>query len=257
MSVRRGVLKEVRFKGPPADGRVSLPCVHSRNGDSIEVHFGRPTIREAVLKLGYSGGMEHATVSVDFGQRKVSLRSSEWHRPQPVARSAFRLPRKDRHVLRIDKAEGRGKLVKMADLTVSLDGSVILQADDVDILPETDVSLETNGVGIRRFVHRGIPSGLPETLHVGGWQMLNRPSIEENLASLFDGIGRAADAGFELLVTPETSLTGLFPSHRVTRDERAITAAEKKLRRRLRDTRDAPYLVVGMPVWEKIPGHGL
>ena len=70
----------------------------------------------------------------------------------------------------VDKSEGCGELVKMADFVVTLDGSEILRADDVDILPEIDVSLEASGVRVHRFVHRGIPSGLPETLHVGGWQ---------------------------------------------------------------------------------------
>jgi len=56
-------------------------------------------------------------------------------------------------------------------------------------------------------------------------------------------------------VTPETSLTGLFPSSTVTKNKKAIAEAEKKIRLCLRKTKDAPYLVVGPPVWRKESGH--
>jgi len=104
-------------------------------------------------------------------------------------------------------------------------------------------------------VQRGKPSGEPEHLHVGGWQMLNRDSIADNLTSLRRGLREAVEQGVQLLVTPETSLTGLFPTHRVTKNHEAVAQAEAKLRKSIRGLKGAPYVVVGLPVWDRIPGH--
>ena len=41
----------------------------------------------------------------------------------------------------------------------------------------------------------------------------------------------------------------------MTHDRAAIAEAEAKLRAYLHETRDAPYLVVGLPTWESVPGH--
>lgn len=82
----------------------------------------------------------------------------------------------------------------------------------------------------------------------------NRPDIDANLASIRRGLRAAAEAGVRLLVTPETSLTGLFATGGVTRRPAPVAEAEAKLRRFLRGLRGAPYLVVGLPVWVRSPG---
>ena len=254
--MRRIILKDVKIKQAEPEGGIDLPCIHTRNGDSVEVHFDQPGKRGARIDFGFAGGMEHATVSLDFGRRRAILRTSEWTKRQPILECRFKLRRRSTHVLRIEKTEGSGRLVKMADLAVLLDGDEILRAPEVDILPEIDVSLRSEGVGINRFVHRGAPSGIPDRLRLGGWQMLNVPSIEDNFASLKRGIARAAEDGVELLVTTETSLTGLFPSKRVTQDVDPVARAERKLRRWIRGAQDAPHVVVGLPHWEGRPVRG-
>lgn len=231
--------------------------VHTRNGDSIELHFRLLQPGRGSLRFGFSGGMESAVTSLDFRQKKISLSTSEWTRPQPVATASFKMKRSKVHVLRIEKTEERGDLVRNADIRIFLDDQLILTANDLDILPEMGVTLGANGTRLQidRFVHRGISSGIPDQLHVGGWQMLNKDSIAENLASLCRGLEEAAEKGVQLLVTPETSLTGLFPTDPVTQQPRPIAAAEKKLRQFIRKLDNAPYLVVGLPVWERVPGH--
>jgi len=233
------------------------PGVHTRNGDAIELHFTLPKPSHGSLRFGFSGGMESAVASLDFHQKKISLSTSEWTRPQPVAVASFKMKRDKTHALRIEKTEGKGTLIKNADIRIFLNDQLILAAEDLDILPEMGVTLSANDAHLQidRFLHRGIPSGIPDQLHVGGWQMLNKDSIEENLASLCRGLQAAAEKGVQLLVTPETSLTGLFPTAPVTQQPRPIAAAEKKLRRFLHDLDCAPYLVVGLPVWERVPGH--
>ena len=59
----------------------------------------------------------------------------------------------------------------------------------------------------------------------------------------------------QLLVTPETSLTGLFPTDPVTQQPGPVKAAEDKVQRFMRGLKQAPYLVMGLPVWERVAGH--
>jgi hypothetical protein len=257
---------DVRFQSGPEGLLLSAekeaatlngPGVHTRNGDAIEVHFQALAEKKGRLRLGFAGGMESAVVTLDFRKEQAVLKTSDWTCPQPAGRSAFRLtPHKD-HILRIEKTEGKGNLVKFANIRVVLDGEALLEVEDVNVLPEMGVTLGVSDtrILIRRFVHRGVPSEVPEHLHVGGWQVLNRPDIEENLASLRRGLMAAAEKGVQLLVTPETSLTGLFPTDRVTREPKPVAVAEQKLRGFIRDLKSAPYVVVGLPVWEAVPGH--
>ena len=243
--------------GPSAQAWAQGPGVHTRNGDSIELHF-EPTQRgKGALRFGFDGGFESAMVTLDFARGRVRLDTTEWTRRQPVASARLDVPERSTHVLRIDKTAGAGDLVRMADLAVSLDGQRILTAQGLDLLPEQGVMLDATGVAVRlkRFVHRGEPSGVAEYLHVGAWQMLNRPSIAENVESLQRGLRQAAQQGVELLVTPETSLTGLFPRHAMTSVPGPIETAERKLRRFIRELKGAPYVVVGLPQWRQMGNH--
>ena len=244
---------------PPRGKRVAIagPGVHTRNGDSIELAFdllgagGRVT-------LAFEGGMERLAVTLDLARRRITLSTSEWDRRQPVASAAVKPARRRSHVLRIDKTPGEGGLVKAADARVQLDGGDVLEARGLNVLPQMGVAVAVAGarVLLRRFVHRGRPAGGPEYLHVAGWQMPNRPDIDANLESICRGLRAAAERGVRLLVTPETSLTGLFPDHRVTRRPRPIAAAERKLRRFIAGLTDAPFLVAGLPVWLPAAGRG-
>ena len=85
--------------------------------------------------------------------------------------------------------------------------------------------------------------------------MTNRPDLSGNLDSICRGVAEAADRGVQLLVTPETSLTGLFPEDAVTQKPQPIAEAEKKLRTSIRSVKNAPYVIVGLPIWED-SGHG-
>ena len=234
-------------------------AVHTRNGDTIELWFRPPGLKKGSLLFVFSGGFEFALATLDFRKGRISLSTADWTRPQPVASAPLTMGKRSRHILRLGKTEAGGRLVKNADITVYLDGSKLLTAKDVNVLPEMGVDVRVTGARlvVQRLVHRGNPSGIPEYLHVGGWQMLNRESIEENYKSICRGLRQAANEGVELLVTPETSLSGLFPESRVTRQPKPVADTERKLRRFIRELRNAPYLVVGLPVWESVPGHGL
>lgn len=282
--MRENILSETRFKGPApgwalpqgADPNfeatsqgatlssapkkiysLSGPGVHTRNGDAVELHFDHLEGEKGRLVFGFYGGAETAVVTVDFAEKVISLSTSDWTQNQPVAAAAFKSSREKDYVLRLEKSEGGGELIKHADIRVVLNGEVVLSESDLNVLPEMGVKIEVSGMHVllKRFVHRGDPFTIPEHLHVAAWQMANTDSIEENLASICRGLEKAADAGVELLVTPETSLTGLFPTSKVTRNGSAITAAEGEMRKFIRGLKNAPYVIVGLPVWEKVAEH--
>ncbi|KPK85024.1 MAG: hypothetical protein AMJ81_04315, partial [Phycisphaerae bacterium SM23_33] len=237
--------------------RIDGPGVHTRNGDSIELRFDLLQAAGGAVGLAFAGGMEHLKVTLDLKRRRVAIFTSEWNRPQPAAAAPLTLERKGTHTLRIDKTADAGGLVRTANARVRLDGRTALEAAGLNVLPEMGVRVTVSSarVLLRRFVHRGEPSGLPESLHVGGWQMLNRPDLPGNLESIRRGLRAAADAGVRLLVTPETSLTGLFPTRPVTHRSRRVAQAEAQLRRFIRLLKHAPYLVAGLPVWQAAPGR--
>jgi len=229
--------------------------VHTYNGDSIELQFTLLEARTGILTFGFQGGPERAFAGLDFNNELLSFSTSEWKKNQPVFKTRFALKEQKVHTLLIEKREGPGKLVKNADFALYLDGVNLMDLQNQNVLPEMGVYLaaERGRVLLRRFVQRGTPSGIPEYLHIGGWQMPNRPDLSANLSSIYRGLAEAAHRGVQLLVTPETSLTGLFPDNAITQSPQPVAEAEWKMRTFLRNLKDAPYCIVGLPVWETSP----
>lgn len=201
---------------------------------------------------------EYARVEVDLQSGTVSLFTSDWQLEQPLATAQSELSAES-HFLLLEKTEGKGELVKNAHLTVYLDGERIMRLEEQDLLPEMSVLVQVSSarVLVEEFVQRGTPSGIPEYLHLGGYQVLNIDDIEQNLASICRGVEMAAQAGVELLVTPEMSLTGLYPMSPRTREQQPVAEAETRLRRFIRELPDAPHVIVGLPIWEAVKDHDL
>ena len=233
--------------------------VHTRNGDSIELRFRALDAGNGWLRFGFDAEEhEYARVEVDFQSGTSSLSTSDWRLQQPLATAQSELS-PESHTLLLEKTEGKGDLVKNAHLTVYFDGERIMRLEDLDLLPEMSVLVQVSGacVLVEEFVQRGSPSGIPEYLHVGGYQVLNIDDIEQNLESICRGVGLAAEAGVELLVTPEMSLTGLYPMSPRTREPQPVAEAERRLRRFIRELPDAPHVIVGLPIWEAVKDHDL
>ena len=282
--MRKRVLSRVRFRGDEAgwdwpedgprsgidlsgagallDGRAETRTlvgsgVHTRNGDSIELAFELEKRKAGLLRFGFAGA-ERAVLTLDLAKRRAALHTTDWTVRQPVATASFTLPRSRTHRLVVEKTEGAGDLVKRATIAATLDGRALFSVKDLNVLPELGVMVSVAGVCVRlrEFVHRGVPSGIPEYFHVGGWQTLNLKSIEGNRESIVRGVREAAEAGVRLLVTPETSLTGLHPHDPITHRRKPIQAAERKLQSAVRKIPNAPYVLVGLPVWRANPGPG-
>ncbi len=240
--------------------KIDGPGVHTRNGDSIELRFRRLEPGPGSVTFGFDADThEFARAEIDFQDTALSFVTNDWTNSQPVASAPLTVSVGESHVILLEKQEGNGNLVKNADVRVYFDGEQVLTMHGLNLLPEMAVNISVGGTQlvIEEFTHRGNPSGMPEDLHIGGWQKLNVESIEENLDSLCRGLVQAAEQGVQLLVTPETSLTGLFPRSPVTTSPAAVDTAERKLRRFIRDLEDAPYLVAGLPVWQSVSGHAV
>lgn len=258
-SIRISIVRELSTIlpcGDPARLWKDVAALRMRNGDCIEIRFSRAKPGAGFVSTGVVGGYERAFVNVNFEKGMIDFGHSDWTRPRPAPMAIPASVRRARnHVLVFRKTSGCGTLVKMANLEVILDGNVILDETDLDILPELGAYFKHEDVVVERIVHRGEPRKDVRCFRLGGWQVVNTDSIAANLASILRGIGQAAERGIHLLVTPETSLTGLFPTSDVTRRKRPIAEAEASIRQTLRRTRGAPYLVVGLPVWKRVAAH--
>ena len=236
---------------------VGAEDVHTWNGDAIELTFRPAGDARGELEFGYAGGAERALAVVDFAASTLALWTSDWRLRQPVASVKIDIAPDRDHVLRLRKTDGGGSLIRMSDLELFWDGRRMIREPNQDVLPEMGVRLAVRNQAIlaRRFVLYGKQPAVPEYLHVGGYQVLNEPSIEQNLEAICRGARRASELGIQLLVTPETSLTGLFAEHEVTQNPDPVREAEDKLRKFLAELPDAPFLVVGLPVWDRDPEH--
>ena len=236
---------------------VAAEDVHTWNGDAIELTFRPEGDARGALEFGYAGGAERAVAVVDFAASPLALWTSDWRLRQPVASVRIDIAPDRDHVLRLRKSDGGGNLIRMSDLELSWDGRRVIHEPNQDVLPEMGVRLAVRNQAIlsRRFVLYGTQPAVPEYLHVGGYQVLNEPSIEKNLEAMCRGARRASELGIQLLLTPETSLTGLFAEHEVTQNPAPVREAEDKLRKFLAELPDAPFLVVGLPVWHRDPEH--
>lgn len=241
------------------ENRIIGSGVHTYNGDAIELLFRILKGDVGKLVFGFSGGMESATVELDFCKNIFSFNTSDWTKKQPVFCDKLFLKEGETHSIRLEKKEGSGDLVKMAHVDVYIDKKLTFSEKNLNVLPEIGVLIKTVGanVNLKTFLHFGIPSKIPEYLNIGGWQMLNQDSINKNIGSLFKGLDIAAEKGLQLLITPETSLTGLFPKHSVTNEPGPVCEAEVKVMEYIKKLNNAPYTIIGMPIWKEINEHSI
>ncbi len=233
--------------------------VHTRDGDTIELLF---SIKEASgsLSFGFAGGTEGASVMLDFTKNSFTFQTSDANIPQPVECGSFSVRLDEINTLTITKERKGKSLIYSTQISVHLNGERILNLKKLDMLPEMGVviSVKEACIKIHRFIHRGMPYKYPEYLHLGAWQVLNAYNIEENLQSIMRGISAAAEAGVQFLMTPESSLSGLLNGNRYNIYEMAKPCheAEKKLIQFIRETKNAPYVVAGVPELMSAPnGH--
>ena len=102
-----------RFSAPPDQHSVLRGTgVHTRNGDSIALRFHAIAPKSGRLEFGFDADThEHARVEFDFARSLISLSTSDWSIPQPVASAPLSLSADESVTVVIEKTEASGNLV--------------------------------------------------------------------------------------------------------------------------------------------------
>ncbi len=227
------------------------PC--AMPGDTVEIRLLPGAPRAGLFTFGFLTGFEHVRVELDLGRGELTVHTHEFHKPQP------------RLATKTEAAFDRVRLVWESDclpqlpfkgsrISVILDDQCAAVVEQIDFLPESHCMFGFNGPGevaIASWSISGPPRPRPEYMHVGIWQH-TKPCTRDSVDSLINGVRKGAEAGVDILVTAETSLTGLRFEDPELDDRDLIKSELKRFQQAVAQTRGAPYTLIGYPAW--IPG---
>ena len=229
------------------------PC--SIYGDCVKMHFAPGAERKGVLFFGFIGGFEFITSEFDFSTGKLRILTHEFHKVQP--RFETTVPRAFSTISFCrSRSDLPGLPYEGSCLEIFFDGHSAGRVEHIDFLPESLVTFGLKGPGtfaLSSFSIFGPKRPRPEYITVGIWQQSIKKTTAQNVDSLIEGVRQAADAGVQILVTPETSLTGLRPSDNDFWDRDITREQLQRFQKAVASIRNAPYTLVGFPAW--IPGH--
>lgn len=223
-------------------------CIH---GDTIELGLAPGAARRGVLVLELLAGFEFITAEINLTTGELVIHTHESHKPQPRLKTTVATGfTTARLIRRRDKLPGLP--YEGVAVTLVLDGQAAVEVAQIDFLPECLVRFALKGPGEMSVSHLTIAGPArprPEYVHLGLWQQRIKPTTAQNVDGLIEGVRQAAEAGVQILVAPETSLTGLRPNDPELSDERSIQAELARLQRAVAGVRNAPYTLVGYPDW--------
>ena len=224
------------------------PC--SIYGDTVCFELAGDT-RRGVFTFGWTAGFEYINFKLDLSSGELRLDTQEHHKAQPRLTTTVPTTFKSIAVRRAEWPLPRLPYTG-SSVTLQVDGRDVTRVDAIDFLPEAHFMFGLDGPGditVSSFSIEGPQRPRPEHLIVGAWQQRIKPSTHESVDALIEGVRRAAEEGVQLLVTPETSLTGLRPDHSELADEVAIQAAVDRFCKAVAGIGNAPYTLVGYPEW--------
>jgi len=234
------------------DGKAEVylrPC--SVNGDTLELRLADDATRRGVLRIGFISGFEFIYIDLALENGAVSVRTHEFHKDQPRAVAAI-APGSSTVVLERHADALPGLPYEGSKLTLHMDGEQVLSVGAIDYLPESHVMFGLQGKGevtLRSLAISGPARPQPEYAHVGLWQQAPKASIRENADGLLAGIREAAQAGVRILVTPETSFTGLPKPGRPMPNRAVIQAELTRFQQAVAQIASAPFTLIGYPEW--------
>lgn len=242
---------QARFQSR-ADGPAEIylrPC--SIPGDVIEITLAKDKPRHGQFTAGFLTGFEHIRVSIDLSDGDVAVETQEYHKPQP--RLAAKNEKIDFETIRLvtQKDSLPGLPFEGWRLSVLLDEQCIAEVGEIDFLPETHCFFGFDGPGeatIRAWSISGPPRPRPEYTNVGIWQHI-KPNTRESVDSLIQGVRQGAEANVDILVTAETSLTGLRENDPELNNRELIQSELARFCKAVAATPDAPYTLIGYPDW--------
>ncbi len=225
------------------------PC--SIYGDTVEMRLVPAESRSGILVFGFLVGFEYITFELDLSSGDLQVLTHEFHKPQPRAHAKAGAGFSSLSVTR-KRCDLPGLPYEGSSVVLRLDGEVAAEVDAIDFLPESLFMFGLKGPGelsLASFSIIGPTRPRPEYLHVGLWQQGIKPTTAENVNVLLEGVRQAADAGVQLLVTPETSLVGLRPEHPEWSDQEHIQSELRRFQDGIQKVRGAPHTLIGYPDW--------
>jgi hypothetical protein len=226
-------------------------------GDRTRVVLDEASPRRGRFLVGFIVGFELMELWVNLETGEFELKTHEYHKAQPRMKGRMSAGVKVLELVR-EACALPGVGYEGSRLTVVADGVVAGVSEGVDFLPESLLTLGFDGPGrvvIKKVEIQGPSRPRPEYAHVGVWQQSIKPTTRENVDGLVKGVRKAAAAGVEILLTPETSLTGLRPDDPELSDEAGVQRELLRFQQAVAGVPNAPYTLVGYPEW--IDGRGV
>lgn len=224
------------------------PC--SSYGDRMEFQFTDDS-RSGLFTFGFIASFEFITFTLNFSNGEIEVLTHEFHKEQPRCKVRIEFPFSTLAIVR-EECKLSGLPYEGSKVSLYVDQKKIVEVDEIDFLPECHCQFGLWGKGeftLSSFSLSGPARPRPEYVHVGVWQQSVKETIAENVDSLIQGVKEAATAGVEILVTPETSLTGLRPKHPELDNRDLIQSELQRFQKAVAEIKNAPYTLTGYPEW--------
>ena len=240
-----------RFANPSdQDAEIYLrPCCIE--GDTIEFQLKRGVPKRGLFVFGFLGGFEFITIKLNLENGDLRVETHEFHNAQPRFQKRVKVPLSSIQLIR-EKDRLPGLPYSGSAIRLQFDGKTVAAVGAIDFLPESQFMFGLKGPGeitLNSFSITGPPRPRPEYVHVGIWQQAGKPTTAENVNGLIRGVREAAKASVQILVTPETSLTGLRPDHPELNDRDHIQTELRRFQDAVSKIPNAPYTMIGYPEW--------
>jgi len=206
------------------------------------------------MEVCFTGGLEYLATQLDLTTGQIKVITHEAHKPQPRFIGPSRAEFSKLSLIREEDALP-GLPYEGSAIRILLDDREVARVGEADFLPESDIMFRLVGEGelvVSSVAVSGPERPRPEYVHVGAWQQSVKSATAENVEALTEGVRQAAEAGVAILLTPETSLTGLRPADRELDDREAIQSHLRQFCKAAAGTPSAPYTLIGYPEW--VPG---
>lgn len=228
------------------------PC--SIYGDKIDIYFDNFSKDSGIFICGFLVGFEYITLVVNCSKKSIEVFTHEFHKKQPRFSITF-TTKKIRSITLVRNKDVLPDLpYEGSKINILINNSNSGEVRNIDFLPEClfMFGLKTKGrIAISGLEISGTRRPRPEYLEVGIWQQSVKKTISENVYGLIEGVKKAASENVQILVTPETSLTGLRISDELN-DRNLIQSELLRFQKAISKIKNAPYTLIGYPDW--IPG---
>ena len=237
-----------------SEGRAEIyqrPCCLP--GDTVEIRLVPGATRAGLFALGFVDGFEYTRVELDLSSGNLAVYTHEFHKPQPRLETNVTTEFNCIRLVR-EKDVLPGLPFDGSRIVLLLDDQAVARVGEIDLLPESHCMFGFKGPGevsIASWSISGPARPRPEYTHVGIWQHM-RDTAHESVDALIEGVRQGTEAGVQILVTGETSLTGLRPDDPELEDCVLIQTELSRFQRAVAEIKDAPYTLIGYPDW--VPG---